>query len=55
MPTYSYTVRMRNVLDKIVRKIKTHILCSVTPPPKIVTFMRQCGKDCRYVVKNKYT
>jgi hypothetical protein len=34
MPTYSYAVRMRNVLDKIVQKIKTHILCSVTPPPE---------------------
>jgi len=25
---------------KVVGKIKTHILCSVTFPPKIVPFMR---------------
>ena len=30
---------------KFVEKIKTHILCSVVYfPPKIVTFMKQCGK-----------
>ena len=28
---------------KDVEKIKTH-LCSVNPPPKIVPFVRECGK-----------
>jgi hypothetical protein len=36
--------RMRNVSDKVVEKIKTHNLCSVTFFPKIVPFMRQCVK-----------
>ena len=36
---------IRNVPDKMVEKIKTHILYSVTflPPGKFVQFMR-CGK-----------
>jgi hypothetical protein len=35
---------------KVVEKIKTHILCSVTFLPKIVPFMRQSGeKYCRAV------
>ena len=29
----------------VVQKIKTHILCSVTFFPKIVPFMRYCGKN----------
>jgi len=37
-------VRMKNVLDKSVEKIKTHILYSMTSFPKIVPFMRKCGK-----------
>ena len=34
---------MRNVKDKFVEKIKSHILCSKLFP-KIVPFMRKCGK-----------
>jgi hypothetical protein len=30
---------MRNVLDKLVEKIKTHVLSSITFFPKIVQFM----------------
>ena len=30
--------------QKSYKKIKTHILCSVTLFPKIVPFMRKCGK-----------
>jgi hypothetical protein len=37
---YLAEFRMRNVSDKIVEKIKTHILRSVTVFPKIVQFMR---------------
>jgi hypothetical protein len=36
-------LRIRNISDKFVDKIKTQILCSITPippPPKIVPFMR---------------
>jgi hypothetical protein len=30
---------------KVVDNIKTHILCSVNPPPpKIMQFVRECGK-----------
>jgi len=29
---------------KAVEKIKTHILCAVTFSPKILPFIRQCGK-----------
>ena len=29
---------------KVVEKIKTHILCSIIIFPKIVHFMRKCGK-----------
>ena len=36
--------RMRNVSEKFVEKIKTHILRLVTFFPKIVPFMIQCGK-----------
>jgi len=35
---------MRNVKDKVVEKIKTHILCSLFSFSKIVPFMRFCGK-----------
>ena len=35
---------MRNVLDKIVEKIKTHFGVNNIFPPKIVPFMGQCGK-----------
>jgi hypothetical protein len=38
-------LRMRNVSDKFVEKIKRHISFSVTFSfPKIAPFMRQCGK-----------
>jgi len=38
-------LRMKNVSDKVVEKIKTHILYSVTFFfLKIVPFMRQCGE-----------
>ena len=43
-------LRMRNVTNQIVEKIKTHILCPVTFfVSKIVTFMRLCVKTlhCR--------
>ena len=30
----SFLLRMRKVSDKSVKKMKTHILCSVTPPPR---------------------
>ena len=35
--------RMRNFSDRIVEKIKTHILCSITLFPTIVPLMRQYG------------
>jgi hypothetical protein len=38
---------LRNISDKIVDKIKTHILCSVTLFSKIVPFIRQFEKFCR--------
>ena len=31
---------------KVVEKIKTHILCSVTFFPNMVPFVRKCGKYC---------
>jgi hypothetical protein len=37
--------RMRNI-SNVVEKIKTHILRSVTFSPKIIPFVRLCGK-CR--------
>ena len=52
---HSYMITSRSFLlewemcqTKFVQKIKTHVLCSVTSfPPKIVPFMRQCGKTER--------
>jgi len=44
MISSSFLLRMRNVPTKVVEKIKTHILSSVTFFPKIVSCMRQCGK-----------
>jgi hypothetical protein len=35
---------MRNVSDKVVEKVKTHILCSVTFVSKIVHFMNTVEK-----------
>jgi len=35
---------MRNVSYKVVEKIKSHILCSVTFLNKIVPFLRNCVK-----------
>jgi len=41
----SVLLNMRNVSDKIVENIKTHVLCSITFFfSKIVPFMRKCGK-----------
>jgi len=37
---------MRNVSDKAVEKIKTHCMFNKCIP-KIVSFVRQCGKYCR--------
>jgi len=36
----SVLLRMRNVSDKIVEKIKTHILCSITWGGDMVPFIR---------------
>jgi len=34
-------ISLRNVLDKIIKKMKTHLLFPVTaPPPQIVSYMR---------------
>ena len=44
----SVVLRMRNVSGKIIERIKTHILCSVTFfPPKIVPFWDNVQKYCR--------
>jgi len=41
----SVLLRIRNISDKIVQKIKIHILYSITGVfPKIVPFMRYRGK-----------
>jgi hypothetical protein len=37
-------LRMGNISDKFVEKVKTYILCSVAFFSKIVPFMRKCGK-----------
>jgi hypothetical protein len=37
-------LKIRNFLDKIVEKMEEHISCSITFFPKIVPFMRYCGK-----------
>jgi len=35
-----FVLRMRNVSEKVVENIKTHILCSIIFFPKIVPFMK---------------
>ena len=45
--SHSLLHRMRNIWDKIVEKIKTHILWSILfppPPPENRTFYEICGK-----------
>jgi hypothetical protein len=37
-------VRMRNVAEKMIIKIQTHVLCSITFFPKILPIMTKCGK-----------
>ena len=48
---YKITLKLKlKFRTKVVEKMKTHILCSITFfPPKIVLFMRYCGKilQCR--------
>ena len=39
----SVLLRMRNVSDKVMEKIKTHFMFN-NCIPKIVQFMRKCGK-----------
>ena len=43
----SVILRMRNVTDKVVEKIKTHILCSVTFLFKSCTLWDNVEKHCR--------
>jgi hypothetical protein len=38
-------LRMRNVSEKVVEKIKTYILCSVTPYSKIMFFYEIMWKN----------
>jgi hypothetical protein len=38
---------MRNVWDKSLEEIKTHILCSVTFSPKIAVYEKMWEKYCR--------
>jgi hypothetical protein len=38
---------MRNISDKIVEKIKTHILVSVNFFPKVAPFITRCGGATR--------
>jgi len=44
----SFLLRERNISDKIVKKIITHILCSVFLVPKIVSFFEIM---CRNIVE----
>ena len=43
----SFLPTMRNISDKSCGKNQKHILCSATFFPKIVLFMRYCGKYSR--------
>jgi len=47
-------VRMRNVADKIVQKIQTHILCSITLFPKSCCLWDNVGKCCRAGQDNRW-
>ena len=49
-------LRVRNVSDKAVEKIKTHSMFSNFFPPKIVPLMWQCKKygEDRQATANKY-
>jgi len=42
-PAHFY-LEWKMLQTKVVEKIKTHVLCSVSPPPKIVPCVGQCGK-----------
>ena len=45
---------MRNVADKIVRKIKTHILCSITAFQKSCCLVDNLGKYCTAGQDNRW-
>jgi len=47
-------VSVRNVADKIVQKIKTHILCSITLFPKSCSLWDNVGKCCRAGQDNRW-
>jgi len=44
MISHPVLLRMRNVLDKTLEKIQTHILCSINFLKNIAPFMSRCGK-----------
>jgi len=44
--SYLFYVTMRNVSEKIVEKIKRHVLCSIMFFPKIVRLVGKCRKRC---------
>jgi hypothetical protein len=42
--SHSILLKMRNVETKVVKKIKTNTLCSITFFTATVPFIRRCGK-----------